>query len=61
MGWAKVGSGVARSQCRMAPSEPPETRRGCTGCHVTAEDKFSEHVECTRMEQHTADFLLVSL
>lgn len=33
---AKEGSGAARSQCMTAPSEPPETRRGWTGCHVTA-------------------------
>jgi hypothetical protein len=36
VGCAKVGSGVARSQWRIAPSEPPETRIGWTGCQVTA-------------------------
>lgn len=35
-GWSGVGSGPARSQWRMAPSEPPETRIGWTGCQVTA-------------------------
>ena len=25
-----------RSQCRIEPSEPPETRTGCTGCQATA-------------------------
>jgi hypothetical protein len=28
--------GAERSQWRMAPSEPPETRMGCTGCHARA-------------------------
>ena len=28
--------GEERSQWRMAPSEPPETRIGCTGCHTRA-------------------------
>ena len=26
--------GEERSQWRMAPSEPPETRTGCTGCRA---------------------------
>lgn len=30
------GVGEERSQWRMAPSEPPETRMGCTGCHAKA-------------------------
>jgi hypothetical protein len=30
------GEGVERSQWRIEPSEPPETRIGCTGCHATA-------------------------
>lgn len=37
-----VGMGTGRevrSQCRMEPSEPPETRMGCTGCHVTADKR----------------------
>jgi hypothetical protein len=28
--------GEERSQWRIAPSEPPETRIGCTGCHARA-------------------------
>ena len=28
--------GEDRSQWRIAPSEPPETRIGCTGCHARA-------------------------
>ncbi len=28
--------GEERSQWRMAPSEPPETRIGWTGCHASA-------------------------
>ena len=36
-GWEGRGSEEEeRSQCRMDPSEPPETRTGCRGCHVTA-------------------------
>lgn len=36
-----IGAGVPavgeeRSQWRIAPSEPPETRIGCTGCHARA-------------------------
>jgi hypothetical protein len=30
------GVGEERSQWRMAPSEPPETRMGWTGCHANA-------------------------
>ena len=30
------GVGVERSQWRIEPSEPPETRIGWTGCHATA-------------------------
>jgi hypothetical protein len=35
-----IGAGVPavgeeRSQWRIAPSEPPETRIGCTGCHAS--------------------------
>ena len=30
------GAGEERSQWRIAPSEPPETRIGCTGCHARA-------------------------
>jgi len=37
----KFGAGVPavgeeRSQWRMAPSEPPDTRMGCTGCQARA-------------------------
>jgi hypothetical protein len=28
--------GEERSQLRIAPSEPPETRIGCMGCHARA-------------------------
>ena len=28
--------GEKGSQWRIAPSEPPETRMGCTGCHARA-------------------------
>ena len=28
--------GEERSQWRIAPSEPPDTRIGCTGCHARA-------------------------
>lgn len=28
--------GEERSQWRIAPSEPPETSIGCTGCHARA-------------------------
>jgi len=31
-----LGVGEERSQWRIAPSEPPETRIGCTGCHARA-------------------------
>jgi hypothetical protein len=33
-----AGSGPPRSQWSTAPSEPPDTRIGCMGCHVTAID-----------------------
>lgn len=31
-----AGLGMERSQWRREPSEPPETRRGWTGCQATA-------------------------
>jgi hypothetical protein len=31
-----LAAGEERSQWRMAPSEPPETRMGWTGCHANA-------------------------
>jgi len=33
----RTSSGVERSQWRIDPSDPPEVRRGCTGCHAMAE------------------------
>ena len=51
-----------RSQWRMAPSEPPETRIGWTGCHASAVFRrlgwIGERLEGKRAR--TADFLFVS-
>ena len=58
------GAGEERSQWRIAPSEPPETRIGCTGCHARA---FVGYVSPMRQPWgkkiktvHTANFLFVS-
>jgi hypothetical protein len=37
---------AVRSQCKIAPSEPPETRIGWTGCQVTAGQESKN--ECER-------------
>ncbi len=36
IGAGMLAVGEERSQWRIAPSEPPETRMGCTGCHARA-------------------------
>lgn len=38
----RASAAAERSQCRTAPSEPPETRIGWIGCQVTAIDA-SQH------------------
>ena len=58
IGCEKDGSGVARSQCRTAPSEPPETSRGCTGCHVTARlHKLADSVWRDQVDVQQTSFL----
>lgn len=41
--------GEERSQWRMAPSEPPETRIGWTGCHASEQTSFL----CPRRTTHS--------
>ena len=55
-----------RSQWRIAPSDPPETRTGWNGCHVTAteleklnfESNFDQGAE--RYTKRTANFFFVA-
>jgi len=45
----------------MAPSDPPETRMGCTGCHARAIWVRRINILVLGEEEgHTADFFLVS-
>lgn len=55
------GEGVERSQCRIEPSEPPETKIGCTGCQATAMNSYQWTVANDRREMHTAHFFLMAL
>jgi hypothetical protein len=50
----------AISQCKMAPSDPPETNIGCSGCHATA-IHLLEYIEKKIIETLTAHFFLMAL
>jgi hypothetical protein len=54
------GEGVERSQCRIEPSDPPETKIGCTGCQATAIIVCQWRLVRDRRETHTAHFFLVA-
>jgi len=49
-----------RSQCRIAPSEPPETRIGWKGCHATAVCRVLVRDCVEGGGRLTADFFLVA-
>jgi hypothetical protein len=57
--------GEERSQWRMAPSEPPETRIGWTGCHANAicenrKREVSGYESIEERAERTADFFFVT-
>ena len=56
----EFSSGVDKSQCKIAPSDPPDTSNGWTGCQATAakqhKHKTTKNIE---EEKRTANFFLM--